>query len=155
MEQLNSTTSRQVSATQNMQNLEKAIFASDARVKIRLDQIARARIGLGLLFAIPFGTYFIYHMYAPSGVMQNFRASNGAYIYWGQNFLGPAKTYQQVYRPEFYNKDQNLSLQAYSRKIQNLRAAGKLEEGVHHPTTWHWTIYTFLFKHKCKNINFI
>ena len=137
MEQLNSTTSRQVSATQNMQNLEKAIFASDARVKIRLDQIARARIGLGLLFAIPFGTYFIYHMYAPSGVMQNFRASNGAYIYWGQNFLGPAKTYQQVYRPEFANRNDNLSLYSYSKKIEKMRSQGQLEEGVYHPTQWH------------------
>ena len=74
---------------------------------------------------------------APEGTMQNFRASNGAYMYWAQNFLGPNKTYQQVYRPEFYNKEQNLSLYAYSRKITALRASGGLEEGVHHPSVWH------------------
>ena len=94
MEQLNSTTSRTISATKNMQSLEKAIYASDARLKIRLDQNARGRIAMGLFFIAPFSAYLIYQTFAPSGVMQNHRASAGAYMYWAQNFLGPAKSYQ-------------------------------------------------------------
>ena len=137
MEQLNSTTSRQLSPAENMQRLEKAIFAADARLKIRMDQSARSRIILGCLFAAPFSMYMIYHMFAPQGVMQNHRASAGAYLYWAQNFLGPSKTFQQIYRPEFYLKEQNLSLYAYTNKIAQKRADGTVEEGVFHPTAWH------------------
>ena len=69
MEQLNSTSSRSTAATSNMQHLEKSIFASDARIKIRFDQTARARLALGFLFAVPYSTYLIYNFLAPSGVM--------------------------------------------------------------------------------------
>ena len=137
MEQLNSTTSRSIAPAENMQRLEKAIYASDARLKIRLDQITRSRQILGFLFAAPFSAYFLYHLFAPQGVMQNHRASAGAYLYWAQNFLGPSKTFQQIYRPEFYAKEQNLSLYAYTNKIAQKRVDGSAEEGVHHPTAWH------------------
>ena len=137
MEQLNSTSSRSLTPAESMQRLEKAVFASDARIKIRLDQTARSRQVLGLLFALPFSCYFIYNTMSPFGVMQNHRASSGAYMYWAQNFLGPSQTFQQIYRPEFYTKEHSMSLYAYSKKIQQLRNEDALEEGVHHPTSWH------------------
>ena len=137
MEQLNSSTSRQVSAAQNMQNLEKAIFTADARLKIRLDLNSRARAILGFGLVFPFCSYLVYHTLAPSGVMQNFRASNGIYGNWAQNFLGPLKSMQQVYRPEFANRDTSVSLYAYTKRIEKLRAEGQVEEGVFHPTQWH------------------
>ncbi len=137
MDQLNSSTSRQVSAAQNMQNLEKAIFTADARLKIRLDLNSRARSILGLAVVLPFGTYLVYNTLAPSGVMQNFRASNNAYGNWMQNFMGPSKSMQETYRPEYFNKESSISLHAYSKRIQKLRAQGAVEEGVFHPTQWH------------------
>ena len=137
MEQLNSTTSRSLAAHENMSALEKAIFASDARFKIRFDQTARARTMLGFLFAVPFSCYFIYHTMAPSGVMQNHRASNGAYLYWAQNFLGPQQSMVQIYRPEFYNKEHSMSLYAYSTRIAALKKNGEAVEGVHHASVWH------------------
>ena len=70
---------------------------------------------MGFGFALPFSMYIIYHLMAPHGVMQNFRASNGAYMNWAQNFLGNSHTFVQVYRPEFYNREQNPSLFAYTR----------------------------------------
>ena len=54
---------------------------------------AKTNLILGTAFALPFTVYMWYHLVAPSGVMNNFRASNGAYMYFVQNFLGPAKTY--------------------------------------------------------------
>ena len=60
-------------------------------------------------------------------------------MYWAQNFMGPLKTPQQIYRPEFYMKERSLSLHAYSKKIESLRKneSGDLVEDVHHPTMWH------------------
>merc|ERR1712032_334896 len=49
---------------------------------------------------VPVGIYLIYNTYAPSGVLQNFKATNGAYMQQMQNFIGPVKSYQQMYRPE-------------------------------------------------------
>ena len=69
-------------AAENMKRLEKAIFASDARLRIRLDQTGRAKMIMGFGFALPFSVYIIYHLMAPHGVMQNFRSSNGAYMNW-------------------------------------------------------------------------
>ena len=80
----------------------------------------------------------LYQTLAPEGVMQNFRASNGAYLYWFQNFMGNSKTYQQVYRPQFALKDDALPLYMYTKKIANLRKdEGAVAEDVHHPTTWY------------------
>ena len=94
---------------------------------------------MGIAFAAPFSAYLIYHWLAPSGVMQNHRASNGAYMWYAQNFLGPAKPYQQIFRPEFYQKEQSLSLYAYQKKIEALKKSEseELVQDVHHPTMWH------------------
>ena len=110
---------------------------ADCRVKIRLDSSAKSRLAMGVLFAVPFSTYLLYHFLAPGGVMQNHAASNGAYMYFAQNFLGPTRSYQQVYRPEFYYKEQALSLYAYSKRIENLKKSGEATPDVHHPTVWH------------------
>ena len=82
MEEINSVSSRKLTPAENMMKLEKAVFASDARMKIRLDQLGRARFILGAGFAAPFCAYIIYHSFAPTGVMQNHRASAGAYMYF-------------------------------------------------------------------------
>ena len=82
MEELNSTTNRKLTPAQNMIKLEKACYASDARLRIRLDHQARSRLALGLLLVIPYGTYMLYNTYSPHGVWMNFRATNGAYMYW-------------------------------------------------------------------------
>ena len=139
MEELNSTTSRRLTPIESMQRLEKACYASDVRLKIRLDQCARSRLILGGLMSVPVGIYLIYNTYAPNGVLQNFKATNGAYGQQMQNFLGPMKSYQQIYRPEIAMKEKSLSLHAYSKKIQALKKEGSesITEGVHYPTSWH------------------
>ena len=80
MEELNSTTSRKLTPIESMQRLEKACYASDVRLKIRLDQCARSRMLLGGLMAGPIGIYLIYNTYAANGVMNNFKSTNGAYM---------------------------------------------------------------------------
>ena len=77
-----------------MAQLQKACYASDARLRIRADSVGRARMGLQFAFAVPFGCYLLYHTLAPAGVMQNARASQGAYMYWVQNFMSPLKSQQ-------------------------------------------------------------
>ena len=139
MDELNSTTSRKLSPIESMQRLEKACYASDVRLKIRADQASRARFLLGGLAAFPIGVYLLYHTYSPHGVLQNFKATNGAYMQQMQNFLGPMKSYQQIYRPEIHMKEQSLSLYTYSRKIEQLKKeeSDKIVQGVHYPTPWH------------------
>ena len=139
MEQINSTTSRKLSSTESMQKLEKLCYAADARLKIRMDHHARARLWLGVAWTAPLGAYLLYHTYAPGGVMQNHRSSQGLYMYNMQNFLGISRPFQQVYRPELWHKERALSLHAYSRKIEALKKEGSDEvvAGVHHPTAWH------------------
>ena len=95
---------------------------ADCRLKIRLDSSGKSRLVLGVAFAVPFATYMLHGFLAPNGAMQNHRASQGAYMYYAQNFLGPNRSFQQIYRPEFYQKEQALSLYAYSKKIENLKA---------------------------------
>ena len=56
--------------------------AADIRMKVRIDQGAKTRLLLGAAFAIPFSWYMIYNIFAPTGVTNNFRSSNGAYFYW-------------------------------------------------------------------------
>ena len=87
MEEINSVASRKLSATASMQHIEKSAFAADARIRIRWDQAAKARVGLGVLFAFPFAAYLIHGFVSPSGFLQNPRASGGAYMNWTQNFL--------------------------------------------------------------------
>ena len=52
-----------------MAKLQASCYASDARLRIRVDYTGKARMLLGLAFAIPFSTYMLYNMYAPYGVM--------------------------------------------------------------------------------------
>ena len=104
-----------------------------------MEATSRARLILGIAFAVPFSTYIIYNMLAPGGVMHNHRASAGAYMWFAQNFMGPLKTYQQIYRPEFALKEAHISLHKYSKKIENLKKEGSEEvvQDVHHPKAWH------------------
>ena len=41
---------------------------------------SNAQITLAFGFAIPFCSYMIYNFFAPGGVMQNYKASSGAYM---------------------------------------------------------------------------
>ena len=137
MEEINSRSRLALKPSESMQQLQKAVYASDARLRIRADQHVRGRLILSGIFIPPFLAYMLYHTFAPEGAMQNFRASNGAYLYWFQNFMGNTKTYQQVYRPQFYLKDDTLPLYMYTKKIAALRKSdGEVAEDVHHPTSW-------------------
>ena len=82
MEEVNSKARLHLSPAESMQKLQKACYASDVRLRIRVDQMAQARLLLGGAFLVPATIYFLYHTFAPWGVMHNFRASNGAYLYW-------------------------------------------------------------------------
>ena len=82
MEQINSVSSRKMTPTDSMMKLERACFEADCRFKIRVDQQGKARFLLGMMFSVPFATYLLYNMMAPSGVMMNHRASQGAYMWY-------------------------------------------------------------------------
>ena len=82
MDQLNNMESRQVTAKESMQRLEKACMAADQRIRIRRDVTTRSAMLLGLGVAMPLSAYMIYHLFAAHGVMQNYKASSGAYMYW-------------------------------------------------------------------------
>ena len=138
MDALNSVESRKLSAIENMQRLEKAILHADQRSRIRRDATSRVQMLLAFAIVAPFGAYFIYHMLAPNGVMQNHKASSGNYMYWAQNFLYTFKPQTQIWRPEFYNRETQTSLHMYSKKIQRLQKEDAAAvSGVHYPTTWH------------------
>ena len=139
MDELNSTTSRKLSPIESMQRLEKACYASDARLKIRMDLLSKSRMGLVMLFGLPFGVYLTYNSYAPGGVWMNFRATNGVYMYYMQNFIGPQRSYQEQYRPELYRREQSSSLFQYSKKIEQLKKeeSDQIVQGVHYPSMWH------------------
>ena len=137
MEALNSLENRKVPAAENMARLEKAVVVADQRIRMRREIAGRVSLSLGFLVAVPLATYMIYHLFAPNGVMQNHKASSGAYMYWAQNFLYRPKSHTQIYYPEFEWKEQGSSLHRYTQKIQKKQAAGELEEGVHHPQAWH------------------
>ena len=89
MDALNSSESRKVSPAQSMKNLEKAISMADQRIRMRRDSNARAQVLMTMGLAIPLGAYLLYHWFAPSGVMQNYKASSGAYAYYAQSFMYP------------------------------------------------------------------
>ena len=80
MEALNSTANRKVTPQQSMRNLEKAILAADQRVRMRRAGVANAQLILTIGCAVPFASYMLYHLFAPSGVMHNNKASSGAYL---------------------------------------------------------------------------
>ena len=120
-----------------MRRLEKAINIADQRIRMRRDVAARASISLGLLVALPLSTYMLYHLFAPHGVMQNYKASSGAYMYWAQNFMYRAKSQTAIYRPEFNHKETSGSLHRYTQRIEAKRQTGEVQPGVNHPTAWH------------------
>jgi hypothetical protein len=84
-----------------MERLEKAIAIADQRIRMRREVSSRVSISLGFMVALPLATYMLYHCFAAHGVMQNYKASSGAYMYWTQNFLYRAKSTTAIYRPEF------------------------------------------------------
>ena len=137
MDQLNNMESRRLAPTENMLRLEKAINIADQRIRMRREVTSRASLSLGFLVAAPLSGYLIYNLFAPNGVMQNYKASSGAYLYWAQNFLYRMKSHTAIYRPEFNFKETGGSLHEYTRRIESKRASGGVEAGVHHPTAWH------------------
>ena len=87
MDALNSVSNRSLTPIESMQRLEQAILHADQRSRIRRDITSRAQLSLTLLVMSPVAMSFIYHLFAPNGVMQNHKASSGNYMYWAQNFL--------------------------------------------------------------------
>ena len=137
MESLNSSSSRRVSPQQHMRNLEKAVLAADQRVKMRKMGAVNAQLILGVAFALPFSSYMIWNLFSSSGVMQNYKASSGAYMHFASNFLIKPRSHTYIYRPEIEMAQQQGPLVAYTKKIEAQRAQGSLPEGIHHPTSWH------------------
>lgn len=137
MEELNHFESRKLAPQQSMANLEKAVAVADQRIRMRREVAGRVSLTLGMLFALPVSTYMIYHMFAANGVMQNYKSTSGAYLYWAQNFMYRSRSQTQIYRPEFLAKEQGSSLRQYTKRIEARRAEGDLPAGVHHPTAWH------------------
>jgi len=137
MDSLNSVESRKLTPAENMRRLEKAIVIADQRIRMRREVAARASITLGFLVALPLSTYMLYHLFAPHGVMQNYKASSGAYLYWAQNFMYRAKSQTAIYRPEFNHKEMSGSLHKYTQRIEAKRQNGDVSVGVNHPNAWH------------------
>ena len=119
-----------------MRNLEKAITAGDQRLRMRRTACGNAQLSLTFLFGIPFASYMIYNFFGAGGVMQNYKASSGAYMSYSMTFLQKPKTMTATFRPEIDLSHQSLALHTYTRKIEAQRKAGTLPEGVHHPTSW-------------------
>ena len=105
MEYINSTTSRKLAARDNMRALEKAINEQDVRIALRKTVQARASIFLGVIVVLPFSCYFLFNIAAPHGVMQNYKASSGAYLHYMQTFLYRQKSLTETYRPEIALKE--------------------------------------------------
>ena len=136
MDALNSTTSRQVSPSQNMRNLEKAVAVGDQRIRMRRTAAGNAQMSLVFLFTIPFGSYMIYNLFAAGGVMQNYKTSSGAYMNYAMNFMLKPRSITATFRPELELANQSGALHNYTRKIEAQRQAGELPEGGRHPTSW-------------------
>ena len=121
-----------------MRALEKAIIEADQRVVMRRAGTGYAQAALALGFGIPFATYMLYNFFAPGGVMQNYKASSGAYMNFTMVWLLKPRTMTATYRPEIDNARQMAPLQMYTKKIESKRANGDaLPEGLHQPTSWH------------------
>jgi hypothetical protein len=114
MEEINAMESRKLSPQDSMKRLEKAVIIADQRIRMRRNVTVNVSLALGTLFAVPLGSYMIFHLFAPAGVMQNNKATSGAYMYWAQNFLYKGKTNQEIYRPEFYFKETSSTLHRYT-----------------------------------------
>ena len=81
---------------------------------MRREVAARASIFLGAIVAFPLSFYLIYHLFAPGGVMQNYKAASGGYMNWTQQFLQKYRPQTMVYRPELMLKEQSTSLHVYT-----------------------------------------
>ena len=120
-----------------MRNLEKAILVGDQRIRMRRTAVANSQIALVVLFAVPFGSYMVYNFFAAGGVMQNYKASSGAYMNYAMTFMLKPKSITATFRPELDVTNQHAALSVYTQKIEAARREGKeLPEGVHHPTSW-------------------
>ena len=124
-------------AAQNMRNLEKAMAIADQRIRMRRNATVTGGASMAILFGMPLCIYMTYHTFAPAGVMQNYKASSGAYGHFLQTFMYPQKSITNQFRPEIDLKEQGASLSLYTKRIEAKRANGELPEGVHHPQTWH------------------
>ena len=136
MDALNSTSSRAATPQQNMRNLEKAITVGDQRIRMRRTATGNGQIALAMLFAIPFSSYMIYNLFGASGVMQNYKASSGAYMAYAMTFMMKPRSITSTFRPELEFSNQSGALHSYTKKIEAQRKAGTLPEGVYHPTSW-------------------
>ena len=101
---------RALSPQESMSRLEREVMAADQRIRMRRNVTVRASLTLGVAFAVPCSMYMVYHLFAPAGVMQNYKASSGAYLYWLQNFLYRPKTFQEMFRPEVWQMERASSL---------------------------------------------
>jgi len=137
MDALNSLESKKLAPSENMRRLEREIVKADQRLRIRRDVTSRASVTLAMLVMFPVASYMVYHCFAPNGVMNNHRATSGAYMYYAQTFLYRMRGPTAMFRPEIEFKEQAGSLYAYTERVEKQRADGTLQEGVHHPTAWH------------------
>ena len=78
----------------------------------------------------------IFHFFAPSGVMQNYKASSGAYMNYAMTWMLKPRSMTNIYRPELEWAAQGGALHVYTKKIEAQRKEGTLPEGVYHPTSW-------------------
>ena len=137
MESLNSTSSRAAAPAENMRTLEKAIVMADQRLRMRRQGNVNAALILATAFSIPFCSYMIFNFFAPTGVMQNYKASSGAYMSYTMKWMLKPQSMTMTYRPEIEMANQQGALHVYTKKIEGQRTAGELPEGLHHPTSWH------------------
>ena len=82
MDALNGLEGRKLSAGENMQRLERAAAMADQRIRIRKDVFSKVSLSLATMVGLSISFYMIYNCFAPSGVMQNMKASSGAYAYF-------------------------------------------------------------------------
>ena len=83
-----------------MRNLENAINVADQRIRMRRLGNSNAQITLAIGFCVPFCSYMIYNFFAPSGVMQNYKASSGAYMNYAMTWMLKPRSTTNIYRPE-------------------------------------------------------
>ena len=119
-----------------MRNLEKAISVGDQRIRMRRTAVANSQIALACLFAVPFCSYMVYNFFGAGGVMQNYKASSGAYMAYAMTFMLKPRSITATFRPELEMSNQSGALSVYTQKIESQRKEGTLPEGVYHPTSW-------------------
>jgi hypothetical protein len=65
---------------------------------------------MAMMVGLPLGVYMIFNLFAPAGVMQNNKASAGAYAHYVNSFMYKQKTPIVIYRPEIAYKEYHSSL---------------------------------------------